>query len=54
MHRVLRNKFVADPMDGSNKNWIVRIILDFLSQSRDAIVDGAATEARPFWPCRAD
>jgi hypothetical protein len=54
MHHFRRNKFVADSVDGSNKGGTVRIVLDFLSQSYDAIVDSAATGAFPLRPQGAD
>jgi hypothetical protein len=54
MHRFRWNKFVADSVNGSNKSGTVRIVLDFLSQSHDAIVDSAATGAFPLRPQGAD
>lgn len=54
MHHFRRNKFVTDSVNGSNKSGTVRIVLDFLSQSYDAIVDSAATGAFPFRPQGAD
>jgi hypothetical protein len=53
-HRFRRNKFVANSVNGLNKSGTVRIVLDFLSQSHDAIVDSAATGAFPVRPQGGD
>lgn len=48
--RFLRNKFVPNSVNGSNKSGTIRIVLDFLAQSRDAVVHRAVTGSLSFWP----
>jgi hypothetical protein len=50
----LRNKFVTNSVDGLNERRMIRIVLDFLSQFRDAVVHGAITGALLFWPDGTD
>ena len=53
-HSFLRNKFVANSVDGLNEYGLIRIGLDFLPQFRNAVVHCAMTGALPFWPDRTD
>ena len=46
----LRNKLVADSVNGPKKNGAIRIALDLPSQFRNAIVHSAETGALPLWP----
>jgi len=54
MQSFLRNKFVANSVDGLNEYRLIRIVLDFLAQFRNAVVHCAITRALPFWPDGTD
>ena len=50
----LRNKFVADPVDGPEINGVRRIFLELLSKSHNAIVYSSMTGTFPLRPDCSD
>jgi hypothetical protein len=50
----LRDKFVADSVNGSDKDRTVRIALDFLPQLRDTVINGAVTGTLSLGPRGTD